>query len=485
MFRRDHHEAADRRQRPKYGKKRAKNVLASLALLVLGGCALPSQNEPYLPAAKLRPEATAQVRVQPSSELPQGPLTLSEAVGVALANNPDVAAFDWDHRAAQARHDYALGARLPRLSAVGSYAHHLDEQRLLPVRQPGDPAILSRDIVSGDLVLTMPIYTGGRLVNQIKAAELLQQAAAHRLARTREELVFNVSSVFFGILAQRQVIESLEFSARTLEQHLGRVDALVAVQKAAKVDRLRTEVRLADVQQQLVREKNAMAIQHRALTSLLGSEGHGEALSIQGDLELDEGVPVPESETALEMAWSGRDDYLAAKAVLEAQARAVDVARAGRSLVVFLQGSYGGRWAAASQTGTGEELDDIGRIGLGAEIPIYEGGQINAQVQEQRAILIAARERLRKLELKIRLDVETALLNVRSSRERIVAIRTSVEQAQESLRIERERYDLGKGAIVDVLDAQSALLDSQTNYYRALADSSVALAHMKLAMGEQ
>jgi outer membrane protein TolC len=185
------------------------------------------------------------------------------------------------------------------------------------------------------------------------------------------------------------------------------------------------------------------------------------------------------------MAWSGRDDYLAAGSALEAQARNVEAARGGHSPIVFVQGSYGGRWAAGSPTGTGDELDDIGRIGLGAEIPLYQGGQVNSQVQEQRANLAAARERLRKLELQIRLDVETALLNVRSSQERIVAIRTSVEQAQESLRIEREKYDLGRGAIIDVLDAQSALLDSQTNYYRALADYNVATAQMKLAVGEQ
>ncbi|MBN1509182.1 MAG: TolC family protein [Sedimentisphaerales bacterium] len=415
----------------------------------------------------------------------EGPLTLAEAIGIALVHNPDIAAAGWDSEAARARYDYAVGARWPRLSAVGSYAHHLDEQRLLPVRQPGDPAILSRDIVSGDLVLTMPIFTGGRLINQIEAAEFLQQAAGHRLARNREELVFNVSSVFLSILAQRQVIESLEFSGRTLEQHLDRVDALIATQKAARVDRLRTEVRLADVQQRLVRERNVLAIQHRALASLLGSESQGEALSIQGDLELDEGVSVPELETALTTAWSGRDDYLAARSTLEAQVRNVEAARAGHLPVVFVQGSYGGRWAAGSPTGTGNELDDIGRIGLGAEIPLYQGGQVNAQVQEQRANLAAARERLRKLELQIRLDLETALLNVRSSLERIGAIQTAVDQAQESLRIEREKYDLGRGAIIDVLDAQSALLDSQTNYYRALADYHVATAQMKLAMGGQ
>jgi outer membrane protein TolC len=81
------------------------------------------------------------------------------------------------------------------------------------------------------------------------------------------------------------------------------------------------------------------------------------------------------------------------------------------------------------------------------------------------------------------LDVETALLNVNSSWERIEAIKKAIEQAQESFRIERLKYDSGKGAIVDVLDAQSALLDSQTNYDRALADYNIALAQLRLAMG--
>jgi outer membrane protein TolC len=117
------------------------------------------------------------------------------------------------------------------------------------------------------------------------------------------------------------------------------------------------------------------------------------------------------------------------------------------------------------------------------DIPIFEGGRVEARVRDQRAKLASAKERFRKLDLQIRLDVETALLNVNSSWERTEAIKKTIEQAQESFRIERQKYDLGKGAIVDVLDAQSALLDSQTNYDRALADYNIALAQLRLAMG--
>jgi outer membrane protein TolC len=110
---------------------------------------------------------------------------------------------------------------------------------------------------------------------------------------------------------------------------------------------------------------------------------------------------------------------------------------------------------------------------------------VEARISDQRAKLAAAQERLRKLELQIRLDVETALLNVNSSWERIEVTQKAIDQAMESFRIERLKYDLGKGAIVDVLDAQSALLESQTNYYRALADFHTAMAQLRLAMGEE
>jgi outer membrane protein TolC len=119
------------------------------------------------------------------------------------------------------------------------------------------------------------------------------------------------------------------------------------------------------------------------------------------------------------------------------------------------------------------------------EIPLYEGGRIDARVREQNAGLAAAQERLRGIVHQVRLDVETALLNIDSSRERAAAIEKSITQAKEGLRIEQQKYDLGKGAIVDVLDAQNALLDTETTYYRMLAEFHRALAQLKLAMGEE
>ncbi|MFW6114948.1 MAG: TolC family protein [Thermodesulfobacteriota bacterium] len=462
-----------------------KKITLCVSIVALCSCTLIQPTDPYRPVKKPLATVSAQSIEIPAAGLPEAPLDLRQAIAIALANNPDVGATSWEVAAARYRQDQVMADRLPRLSAVGVYTHHLDPQRLIPAHEPNDPAIYSEDIVSGDLVFSMPLFTAGRLINQVKAAELLQMAAGHRLGRSRTELVFNVSSVFFNTLAQRYVVESLDFSRRALKEHLRLVEALVAAQKAARVDLLRTEVRLADIQQRLVREENVMAIQQRVLANLLGLEGQADKITLQGELELEKKEPVPDFEAALAAAYSLRDDYHAARAALEAQAYKVDAARAGHWPTVSLQGAYGSRGTGGSTTGAGDESDDVGRVGVTVEIPLFEGGNVNARILEQRADLAAAQERLRKIELQIRMDIETAMLNVDSSRERIEAGRKAIEQAQESLRIEQQKYELGKGTILDVLDAQSALLNSQTNYYRALADHHTALAQLRLAMGEK
>ena len=333
--------------------------------------------------------------------------------------------------------------------------------------------------------MRVPLFTGGRITSDIRAAELLTRAAQHQLARSREELVFNVTSLYFGVLSQDHVIESLRFSQEALERHLVRVEHQIQAEKAAKVDRLRTQVRLANIDQQIVAEQNVRAVQYEAMANLMGLSPDHATIEVVGDLEA-EPLSMTDPSLAVRQALAQRTDFLAAQAALEAQAKAVDAARAAQWPSIFGQASYGERWVLdPSQQPSGtDRSDDVGAVGVVGELPLFQGGQIKAQIRRERAGLSAARQRLRSLALQIQLDVKTALLNIQSAYQQVQATKTAIEQATESLRIEREKYELGKGSITDVLDAQSSLLFTQTSYYRALSGYNVALAQYRLAVGE-
>jgi len=429
--------------------------------------------------------ATQAPETRSGSNSMERPLTLDRAVEIALANNPEIAAIRWSVSAVEARLSGAGAGRWPSVSAEAGYGHFLDPQRLIPTRYNGEPGVFGRDIYRGDLVLRLPLFTGGRITNEIEAAELLLLSEEKRLARSREELVFNLASTFYAILSQREVIRSVKFSVEAMEEHRKQVSDLLAVQKAARVDLLRTEVRLADLRQGLLREQNILAVQRRLLVNLMGLDTDGAGMEIEGTLLTRPGAGLS-MEELMPVALKMRADYLAAKAAMEAQSRRVDSARAGYWPNINLVGSYGikGALRPEDEGRNTKQTEDVGSIGLALTVPLFDGGRIAAKVHEEAALLAAAQERLRKLGQQIRREVETAVLNAQSSAERIGVTRQAIEQAREGLRIERMKYELSSGSLTDVLDAQSALLQSETNYARALADYQIARAKLRLATGE-
>lgn len=405
-------------------------------------------------------------------------LTLESALHIALANNPELAASRWDVAAAKGRVNTAIATGRPTLDVAGGYQRHVDNQRLIPTRYNGEPGYFDEDILRGDVIFKLPVYTGGRITTEIKSAELLQAAEEHRLVQTREELVFNVSSIFHILLGQREVIRSLEFAVDAMENHRRQVQDLLDAQKAARVDLLRTEVRLADLRYNLVNEQNALSTQRRLLANLLGVTYDPEPIppGDQPDQKFPSSADLAE---LMAVALQTRGDYLAAGTGLQAQEQRVAAAKTGSRPTVSLFGSYG------SRSNSDGDQDDIGSAGVLMTLPVFDGGLVDAKVETERAVLAASRDRLKKLELQVRREIEIALLDIRSSKERINAARQSLEQAGESLRIQQMKYGLGSGSILDVLDAQSALLQSETNYTRARVDARIAVARLQLVSGEK
>ncbi|HDP98767.1 MAG TPA: hypothetical protein ENN22_06240, partial [bacterium] len=113
-------------------------------------------------------------------------LTLEECLDIAIKNNPNIAQRLWDTNTAQAEKDIAKGALWPEIYLEGGYEHDREDKLIQP-RRPGayETMLFTDDLVSGNIVLKMPIYTGGRLQNQVEAAELLTKSAQQQLAHSR------------------------------------------------------------------------------------------------------------------------------------------------------------------------------------------------------------------------------------------------------------------------------------------------------------
>lgn len=441
----------------------------------LAGCAF-IQPTPVDEPVALAPVGALDRADAPAASLPEGPLSLEGALAIALVNNPDIVAGTWDVEVARARKRQASSGHWPSLGVAVAYRHHWHEERLVPARGQVADAAFSHDVLAGDAVLSIPLISGGRVVSAVAASDFLAGAAQRRLARTREELIFNVKSAFYAILGQARLIEAIEHSQAALKEHRRKTEELIAARKAARVDLLNIEVRLADLNHRMVKQRGVLELQKRLLASLLGVGAMPPSgLAVTGELS-ERKVSPNDLEIPL-AALDARPDMAELVMEIRAQARQVDMVRADYWPVVSAKGTYGARMSAEGQ------YDDLGFVGLEMSLPVFTGFDTAARVEEELAELRILQERKRKLGLAIRREVESAIIQVKTAGAQVEATTKAISMAEESLRIARDKAALGHGTAMDVLDAQAALLGSETAYCAALADLHTALALLELSTG--
>lgn len=412
-------------------------------------------------------------------------ISLNNAINYAIKNNPYVAAKTYEAEAASQRVSQFKGAILPKSQIIGSMTHYTADQRLYPATFNGETGIFSPNIATGEVIVSIPLYNGGRLMKQVAASELLYMASQKQLSRTIDEIIYNVTSIYYSILAQKKVIGSLEFSLKALVSHLGKINQMLSVGKAANVDMLRTEVRIADIKQQILKEKNLLAVQHRILGNILGISDDVISISDDENLGIHYDFAIPNLSDSLEKALTSRGDYLSALNAIMAQEKNIQTIKTFKLPTLSIQGSYAGRFGFSPTTGSGEKDVYYGKVGVMADFSLFDGFQTDSKIREQMAIYNSLKMKFISLRMQIKLEIETAILNINSLMERSKAVLKTIDQAKESLRIEEEKYTFGKGSVIDILDAQSALLESEKNFYKIQADFHIALAQLKFSMGEK
>ncbi|MDD2320559.1 MAG: TolC family protein [Geobacteraceae bacterium] len=121
---------------------------------------------------------------------------------------------------------------------------------------------------------------------------------------------------------------------------------------------------------------------------------------------------------------------------------------------------------------------------VGLKINLFDGLATTSRYRQAVQSRMQNEEQLRMVESQIHLEYETACNDSRIAAERIRTAEKAVLQGEENLRINKDRYQEHVGTATDVIDAQTLLTKTQTEFYRAVFDHQVAIARIKKAKGE-
>lgn len=387
---------------------------------------------------------------------PGGALTLREAVGLALLNNPELKAFSW---AVRAREAGALQAGLFPNPEMGMNIENM----------AGSGAFKGTDQAETTVHLSQVIELGGKRAARSRSAVLEQNLSSWDYEIKRLDVFTQVSKAFTTVLSAQERLVLMEEVLGIAQQVVETVSARVNAGKASPVEETKVKVALASIEIKLERAKRALTVSRKYLAATWGSRDP-QFERVVG--RLDPVSEIPSQET-LTQALSQNPEL--ARWVVEISNRQARISVEKRKAIPNLTLSGGLRHLNKTD-------DDVFVVGLSFPLPLLNRNQGGAL--EARHELAKAEEAQRAAAVWLNTTLSAAYNTLAAAQTELRALNENVlPGAQSAFEAVNEGYRLGKFSLIDVLDAQRTISDAKTHYLDVLTDYHLALADLERLIG--
>ena len=403
-------------------------------------------------------------------------LDLEETIQRALLTNPSVKIAEYNRKAAKADYSAAKGARgisisLNHSTGRNGYADPQYNQQLnIWTKGIGNSH-------SNSITASLPIFTGGELQGQIGQAKANYRSMLSAEEQAYNEMKETATTGYFNMLNATNMKALRQESVDRLQAHLDNVIAQYNVGIVARADVLRSEVELANAQQNYITASNEYDVAEATLNNIIGTPLN-TTLKLKDSLQY---VPY-DNDMAYCLAYSEqhRPELKQAEYAIDSAEAALVVARSGHMPKVYANASN--NWGGNGSDWPGDD-DENWSVGVTASMNVFDSGVTWSKIHAAQENLAKAKESQRQIKDNVELEVRTDYLNLREAEKRITTTQVAVASAEEDYHIAVVRYQAGVGTNIDVMDAQEALTQAKTNYYQALYNYNTSKAALNTSMG--
>lgn len=352
---------------------------------------------------------------------------------------------------------------------------------------------IDRNTYSFGAGLNHTIYDGGQGRRVHGAAREGLTSAQLQLRSSHANIVFLVKARYYSLLKAQDLVQ-VQASAQGLSQRrLEGAEARLEVGAGTRVDVLRLQVAVDNASADMINSAQQVLLASATLNHAMGRD-LSESLEIESQAEDVSSAYLPSGEDIgdararihelVQQAKQQSPDIQALRHALTAAELNLKASQAAWQPTVSASVSYSRNNEVFDRVYGG--LDENYRIngGLSVNYNLFDGGLRTAANRRARANLEMARLTLDQRERDLALAVETTYLEmVRLGRILEIALRTT-DLATEDLRLAEERYRVGKGRLLEVLDAQVGQTQAASNRVRTRYDLAVAGADMERLVGK-
>ncbi len=414
-------------------------------------------------------------------------MTLSESLDLAVKRSVLAHSTREGILGAEAQQKEAFTGFLPKFGTSYNYTRLNAEpyfnfpgiEPLIPAKQM---TMGTKDNYTWSIEARQPLFAGGAIRSNYEASRIGTDIARQEHLSNLRNLVLEVKSAYFGVLKANRVLDVAKQSVERLKAHretaLGFYDAGLIPRN----DLLRAEVELANGHQSLLSAMNAKEMAEARFNTLLRRE-IGTAVEIEDTLT---GRPYGATlEGCIAAALERRSELQSASLRVRQAQSLVRQSEADYYPSVNLVGNYSRYGDTPGVSGTIYKPQESWYAMVVANWNFWEWGKTKHRVEAGISREKQAVDALDHTRDQIVLEVKNAYLLLREAEKQVQVSEKAAEQAEENFRINTERYREQVGTATDVIDAQTLLTKSRSDYANALSDCAIQQARLERAMGEE
>ena len=407
-------------------------------------------------------------------------IDVEKGVALALNNNERLLQAKIDVVHSREGHRLARSAGLPQLEASINY----NRNWLLPsfVFAGSAVRIGTENNLTGTVTMRQRLYAGGGVRAAMDMADRQVAIMGETERETRQLVVAAVEERFYDLLLAGELLKVVHLAIERSRQNLHQVVSRGQVGRASEFDRLRAQVQVSSMRADSIRSENDLRLAAMALKDIVGID-LDQPLEVRGTFRIDTSLDINDLQGLLDRGVANRPELARIIRQLEYQERNVEFERAAGRPLLDLVATGQTQFQSNEFDLADKEWRKSWNTGVVLNIPIFDGQRTGARVAQAKQSLRRTEYERQRLEREVHLQVQQAYYDVEEASERIEANRDAVLQAEKGLRMAGSRYANGAGTLLEILDAQLALVQTRTENAMARRDRGLALMRLERSVG--
>lgn len=391
-------------------------------------------------------------------------LSLAECREMALSRSEELRQADNALQKAELDRQIARTAFLPGIDASATGAYVLPDIDMMGME------LRMRGTYMAGINLVQPIYAGGKIMTGQRLARIGKEVASERYRMTRMDVIVEADHAYWVYIAVGRKVRMLESYHAQMDTLFRQTEAALTTGMATENDLLRIDAKRTEIHYQLQKVRNGADLCRMSLCQIIGTdfdqaiEAVDTTFAISGPGLFSSGIDSrPELRLLEKQVEAGKEQIRMARAdMLPTVGLSVGYLYYG-NLKINGMTDVGGTMIPYTQ----EFRDGIGMAMLSVKIPIFHWGENRKKVRKARYELHDAELELQKNSRLLSIEVRQAINNLQDGYELIDTAEKGLRQAEENLRVMRNRYAVSMVSLTDLLDAQSQWQQAESNLIEA------------------